>query len=73
MIKKVAPASSLQGSITPPPDKSISQRAAIFALLHDGVSIIKNYSPAQDPQSTLACVEQLGADVTQLDEVVSIK
>lgn len=73
MIKKVAPASSLQGSITPPPDKSISQRAAIFALLHDGVSIIKNYSPAQDPQSALACVEQLGADVTQLDEVVSIK
>lgn len=73
MIKTVTPASSLQGSITPPPDKSISQRAAIFALLHDGVSIIKNYSKAQDPQSALACVEQLGADVTQLDGVVSIK
>ncbi len=73
MIKSVTPANSLRGTITPPPDKSISQRAAIFSLLHDGVSVIRNYSPAQDPQSALACVEQLGADVTQLDDVVSIE
>ena len=70
MIKKVAPAFSLNGTITPPPDKSISQRAAIFALLHDGKSVIKNYSAAEDPQSTLGCVELLGAEVTQLDDVV---
>lgn len=73
MIKTVYPASSLKGTITPPPDKSISQRAAIFGLLHDGKSIIKNYSQAQDPQSTLTCVEQLGADVTQVGDVVSIE
>lgn len=73
MIKSVAPADSLRGTITPPPDKSISQRAAIFSLLHDGVSVIKNYSPAQDPQSALACVEQLGAEVSQIDDVVSIE
>jgi len=73
MIKKVSPAFSLNGTITPPPDKSISQRAAIFALLHDGKSVIKNYSPAEDPQSTLNCVQLLGAEVTQLDEVVSIE
>lgn len=73
MIKTVSPATSLQGTITPPPDKSISQRAAIFGLLHDGKSIIKNYSPAQDPQSALLCVEQLGADVTQIGDVVSIE
>ena len=73
MIKTVSPATSLQGTITPPPDKSISQRAAIFSLLHDGVSVIRNYSPAEDPQSALACVELLGAEVTQLDDVVSIK
>ncbi|MEQ9309182.1 MAG: 3-phosphoshikimate 1-carboxyvinyltransferase [Balneolaceae bacterium] len=73
MIKTVFPATSLQGTITPPPDKSISQRAAIFGLLHDGKSIIKNYSPAQDPQSALLCVEQLGADVTQVGDVVSIE
>lgn len=73
MIKTVFPATSLQGTIIPPPDKSISQRAAIFGLLHDGKSIIKNYSPAQDPQSALLCVEQLGADVTQVGDVVSIE
>jgi 3-phosphoshikimate 1-carboxyvinyltransferase len=72
MIKKVAPAFSLNGTITPPPDKSISQRAAIFALLHDGRSVIKNYSPAEDPQSTLNCVQLLGAEVTQIDQVVTI-
>ena len=73
MIKKVAPAYALNGTITPPPDKSISQRAAIFALLHDGKSVIRNYSPAEDPQSALACVELLGAEVTKLDDVVSIE
>lgn len=73
MIKKVAPAYSLNGVITPPPDKSISQRAAIFALLHDGKSVIRNYSPAKDPQSTLSCVQLLGAEVTQLGDVVSIE
>lgn len=73
MIKKVAPAFSLNGTITSPPDKSISQRAAIFALLHDGKSVIKNYSAAEDPQSTLGCVELLGAEVTQLDDVVVVE
>ena len=72
MIKTVNPAGSLKGTITPPPDKSISQRAAIFGLLHDGTSVIRNYSPAEDPQSTLGCVELLGAEVTQVDGVVSI-
>ncbi|RNC84605.1 MAG: 3-phosphoshikimate 1-carboxyvinyltransferase [Balneola sp.] len=73
MIKTVSPAHSLQGTITPPPDKSISQRAAIFGLLHDGKSVIKNYSQANDPQSTLNCVQLLGAEVTQLAGVVTIE
>ncbi|MBD3617834.1 MAG: 3-phosphoshikimate 1-carboxyvinyltransferase [Gracilimonas sp.] len=65
MIKHVAPALSLKGEITLPPDKSISQRAAIFSLLHEGVSEVGNYSAAQDPQSTLRCVQHLGAKVTE--------
>ncbi len=72
MIKKVAPTFSLKGTITPPPDKSISQRAAIFSLLHDGKSVIKNYSTAEDPQSTLNCIEMLGAEVHQIDQIVTI-
>lgn len=73
MIQKVTPATSLQGNLQPPSDKSISQRAAIFSLLYDGISEIKNYSPAQDPQSTLACVEALGAEITQHRDSISIK
>lgn len=65
MIKHVAPALSLKGELTLPPDKSISQRAAIFSLLHDGVSEVENYSAAQDPQSTLSCVQHLGAKVSK--------
>lgn len=73
MIKKVKPASSLKGILTPPPDKSISQRAAIFSLLHEGTSVIKNYSQAQDPQSTLECVEALGAEVSTNSDSISIR
>jgi 3-phosphoshikimate 1-carboxyvinyltransferase len=73
MIKKVFISHSLQGTIAPPPDKSVSQRAAIFSLLHEGVSTIRNYSPAQDPQSALECVESLGAEVTRNSNSISIK
>ena len=62
-IHSVDPANSLNGIITLAPDKSIAQRAAIFSLLHDGPSTIYNYSQAQDPQTTLHCVEYLGAMV----------
>lgn len=73
MVQKVNPATSLQGILSPPPDKSISQRAAIFSLLHEGVSKIRNYSLAQDPQSTLDCVEALGAEIIRNSDSISIK
>lgn len=73
MIKTVFPPRSLKGELTLPPDKSISQRAAIFSLLHNGKSVISNFSKAQDPQSTLACVQQLGAQVVNKGEKLIIK
>jgi 3-phosphoshikimate 1-carboxyvinyltransferase len=73
MIKEILPSPSLQGSISVPPDKSISQRAAIFSLLHEGSSEVKNYSKAQDPQSTLKCVQNIGASVKQEKEKLIIK
>ncbi len=72
MIKKITPA-ALKGELTLPSDKSISQRAAIFALLHDGVSEVRNFSSAQDPQSTLSCVQQLGAVVEEQEGALIIK
>ncbi|MEO1021358.1 MAG: 3-phosphoshikimate 1-carboxyvinyltransferase [Bacteroidota bacterium] len=67
MNHTVAGSPQLRGSITPPPDKSIAQRSAIFGLLHEGTSVIKNYSPAQDPQSALKGVQQLGARVEEIN------
>lgn len=72
MIKTVTPASSLKGTIQPPSDKSISQRAAIFALLHEKESVIRNYSLAEDPQSTLTCIQQLGARVCKEGDTLII-
>lgn len=63
MKKTLLPASSLRGAIELPPDKSIAHRSALFAALHEGNSRIENYSPAQDPQSTLTCLATLGVSI----------
>lgn len=44
-------------------DKSISHRCAIFSLLSDQPSIVKNYLPAEDTLCTLNIVQSLGAQV----------
>lgn len=73
MNKEVQPASKLEGTLSLPPDKSISHRAAMFAPLHEGESEIRNYSPAADPQSTLSCMRQLGVEVKQRGSTVWIR
>jgi 3-phosphoshikimate 1-carboxyvinyltransferase len=62
----------LKGSLTLPPDKSISHRAALFAAIAEGESLIHNYSDAADPQSTLSCLKQLGVPVIQQNGTVRI-
>ena len=57
------PASRLAGTITPPPDKSISHRAAILAAMSEGEVRVSGFLPAADTESTLAAIAQLGAEV----------
>jgi 3-phosphoshikimate 1-carboxyvinyltransferase len=57
------PAGPLRGTLVPPPDKSVSHRAAIVAALGEGETRIVNYLKAADTLSTLAAVEAIGADV----------
>jgi 3-phosphoshikimate 1-carboxyvinyltransferase len=57
------PCGPLRGSITPPPDKSISHRAAILAAMADGESVIRNYLDAADTRSTVEAMQALGANV----------
>ncbi|MDO5045514.1 3-phosphoshikimate 1-carboxyvinyltransferase [Campylobacter sp.] len=49
------------------PDKSISHRCAIFSLLSNKPSRIKNYLKAEDTLNTLNIVKLLGAEISEED------
>ncbi len=46
-------------------DKSISHRCAIFSLLSDKPSIVKNYLKAEDTLNSLNIIKLLGAEVSE--------
>ena len=48
-------------------DKSISHRCAIFSLLSDKPSKIRNYLKAEDTINTLHIIESLGANISELN------
>jgi 3-phosphoshikimate 1-carboxyvinyltransferase len=57
------PSGPLQGTYTPPPDKSISHRAAMFAAMSDEPVAVRNYLRSEDTESTLSALQSLGAGV----------
>jgi 3-phosphoshikimate 1-carboxyvinyltransferase len=59
------PAGPLRGSLAPPPDKSISHRAAIVAAMGEGETTISGFLDAADARSTLAAIRGLGATVSE--------
>jgi len=63
MRRRFAPSGPLRGSVTPPADKSISHRAALFAAMSDEPVAVRNYLRADDTQSTLDAIVSLGAAV----------
>ena len=52
---------SLKGTVTPPPSKSIAHRMILAAALSEGQSTIHNAALSEDILATLHCVEVLGA------------
>src|SRR5262249_31372767 len=72
-IIRVAPGARLRGDFQLPGDKSISHRSAMFAAIGEGVSRLKNYSSARDCQSTLDCLEALGAQIRREPELIVIE
>jgi len=58
-------ADSLQGTIQVPGDKSISHRAAILSAMAEGETRIENFSTAQDCQTTLKCLADLGVPISR--------
>ena len=63
MRQRFEPSGPLRGQCVPPPDKSISHRAALFAAMTDEPVTIRNYLAAEDTLSTLDAVRALGAAV----------
>lgn len=59
----VTPCKRVAGTIVPPPDKSIAQRAALLAAIGDRTSRLVNYPSSADPLSTLRCLRQLGVGI----------
>jgi 3-phosphoshikimate 1-carboxyvinyltransferase len=62
------PAGPLRGSYTPPPDKSISHRAALIGAMADEPVTVRNYLDSEDTRSTLNALRALGAGVEEEGE-----
>jgi len=70
---KVVPTDSFLLNISDiAPDKSISHRSVMFAMLADGKSEIRNFLRAEDTLNSLEIVKNLGAEVEDDGEVVKI-
>jgi 3-phosphoshikimate 1-carboxyvinyltransferase len=69
---RVEPTRVLRGEISVPPDKSISHRAALAALLSEEPVKIHNYLLAEDTLATLDAVETFGARVEREGDTARI-
>jgi 3-phosphoshikimate 1-carboxyvinyltransferase len=69
-VTRFAPAGPLKGRLVPPPDKSISHRAALFSAMGDEPVAIRGYLYAQDTLSTLDALRALGAGVDIQSELI---
>jgi 3-phosphoshikimate 1-carboxyvinyltransferase len=67
------PSGPLRGSYTPPADKSISHRAALFGAMCDEPVRVHNYLDSADTRSTLAALLKLGAGVEEDGDHVLVR
>jgi 3-phosphoshikimate 1-carboxyvinyltransferase len=65
MQEVVSRPTRLAGTVTPPGDKSISHRAAIFNAIAEGQARVQNFCPGADGASTLRVLRQLGVEFEQ--------
>ncbi len=59
------PGGPLSGELRPPPDKSVSHRAALLGAMADGPTRITGYLDSADTRATLRAVAAVGADVRE--------
>ncbi len=63
----------IKGELFLPGDKSISHRALIFSAMSQGQSTIENLSNADDVQSTIECLIQLGVTIYKNNNLTIVK
>ncbi len=64
-MTRFAPSGPLRGELRPPPDKSISHRAALIGAMTDGTVDVSGCLDAADTRSTLAALRELGVEVEE--------
>ena len=62
------PSGPLQGSVTPPGDKSISHRAVMLGGIAEGETAIKGLLEGEDVLNTAKAMQALGAQVQRTGE-----
>jgi 3-phosphoshikimate 1-carboxyvinyltransferase len=67
-VTRFAASGPLRGSLRPPPDKSISHRAALIGAMGEGETDVHGYLDAADTRATLAAIRGLGAEVSEIGE-----
>jgi len=63
----------LRGSVSVPPDKSISHRAAILGALAAGNTVARPFLRSGDCLSTLACLRSLGVELDLDGDVLTVQ
>ena len=63
--RRFEPSGPLKGTFTPPADKSISHRAALFGAMADEPVTVRNYLDSGDTRSTLEALLRLGAGIEE--------
>ncbi len=66
-VARFDPSGPLRGTLRPPPDKSVSHRAALIAAMGEGETTIDGYLDSADTRSTLRAVEAVGATVSGVE------
>jgi 3-phosphoshikimate 1-carboxyvinyltransferase len=64
-MTRFEPAGPLRGELHPPPDKSVSHRAALIGAMGDGPTRITGYLDSADTRATLRAVSAVGAEVRE--------
>ncbi|HEY7121306.1 MAG TPA: 3-phosphoshikimate 1-carboxyvinyltransferase [Solirubrobacterales bacterium] len=67
MTVRFEPSGPLRGELHPPPDKSVSHRAALIGAMAEGPTRITGYLDSADTRATLRAISAVGAEVSEGD------